>query len=909
MAGLPDEPDFLLATKLHRPQVAPEVVRRDHLVQQLAGGRTYRLTLISAPAGYGKSTAAALWIEQEERPAAWLSLDEHDGALGVFVTYLVAAIRETYIGFGQRTEPFLNRDSAPDPRRLAEHLLADMQALGGELILILDDYHRISAIEIHECLGRIIELLPPKVQLVLITRSDPPLPLSRLRARRQLLELRSKQLRFNDQEAAELLQRATGEELPEDVSSLFTRRTEGWPAALYLAGLSLRESPDRPQFLADFDRTNHALVMDFLVSEVLGDLSPRHATVLHHLSVLDRFCAPLCNAVIVNPNNDIDGALIEETLARSGLFTIALDDQQHWFRFHHLMRHLLAHRLKQLEDPDVIVTLHRKASQWFEVHELVEEAVTHAIHAGDEERAARLVERALYAAIEQDDWRAIVHWLQLLPAGLSQRPGPLVARAFVNQNRFRGPALYALLDEIEIALDADAQHYAPHELRLLAGIVNMLRSNGMHNPSPSDTLNFAEEALALLPPEFESVRSIAELHRFTSLIALGRDAAVIREIEALRAELAGRPPTVRDCRLLLALCAVYYKEANLAELEKATLEMKETALRAARPLFARWAMFSLGWIAYQRNELPLAIERFTDNSRQRDVCNSRLVLDSLCGLVLALKAGGRQSEAELVVTDLREYILEHDLVSVREWVDALDWELAPAALPAQQLDRLQDRAARQAAMGLTIAPAISAVRAVLQGDRKNDLIAAAALLSRCQKDDGPDINTRRQIEIGALEAHLELALGRKQVALDTLRKSVLLAAPGGALRLIADAGTGIRPLLETLLAEGVAPGFTVAVLDAVTQSETMNHLDRAAHQALVGDDSSTAPIHEALTHREMDTLLLLARRLTNKEIAARLHISPRTVQKHTISIYQKLGVENRRQAAIRAHELGLIQPG
>ena len=212
-------------------------------------------------------------------------------------------------GFGERTEIFLQSESAQDSRHLADQLVVDLQALGGELILILDDYHRVSAIEIHECLGRMIELLPPTVQLVLITRSDPPLPLSRLRVRRQLLELRSSQLRFNEQEAAELLWRAAGECLSADVSALLTRRTEGWPAALYLAGLSLRESTDRTRFLAEFDRTSHALVMDFLVGEVLGELSPRQTRVSHHLSILDRFCTPLCNAVIADPGSDIDAAL------------------------------------------------------------------------------------------------------------------------------------------------------------------------------------------------------------------------------------------------------------------------------------------------------------------------------------------------------------------------------------------------------------------------------------------------------------------------------------------------------------------------------------------------------------------------------------------------------------------------
>ena len=544
MATRPANADFVLSTKVHRPPIASEVVRRDQLVQLLAGGRTRRLSLISAPAGYGKSTTASLWTEQEQRPVAWLSLDEHDSALGVFVTYLIAAIREAYIGFGERTEIFLQSESAQDARRLADQLVVDLQALDGELILILDDYHRVSAIEIHECLGRMIELLPPTVQLVLITRSDPPLPLSRLRVRRQLLELRSSQLRFNEQEAAELLRRAAGESMSTDVSALLTRRTEGWPAALYLAGLSLRESTDRTRFLADFDRTNHALVMDFLVGEVLGELSPRQTRVLHHLSILDRFCAPLCNAVIADHGSDIDAALIEETLARSGLFTIALDEERRWFRFHHLMRHLLAHRLQQVENPDVIVALHRKASQWFEVHELTEEAVAHAIETGDEERAARLVERALFTAMEHDDWRAIVHWLQLLPAGMMQRPGPLVARAFVNQNRFRGPALYALLGEIEAALETHAQSYAPHERRLLAGVVALLRSNTVHNSSSIETLEHAEQALTLLPPEFESLRSMAELQRFLSLLALDQDAAVIREIETLRSRLAGRAPTV-----------------------------------------------------------------------------------------------------------------------------------------------------------------------------------------------------------------------------------------------------------------------------------------------------------------------------------------------------------------------------
>jgi LuxR family maltose regulon positive regulatory protein len=241
-------------------------------------------------------------------------------------------------------------------------------------------------------------------------------------------------------------------------------------------------------------------------------------------------------------------------------------------------------------------------------------------------------------------------------------------------------------------------------------------------------------------------------------------------------------------------------------------------------------------------------------------------------------------------------------------VDALQWELDATSLPSQQLRRLQESASRQIMLGLVLAPPFSAVRAVLQAERSRDLAAAEELLASCSPQEGQRFNTRRRIEYGALQAHLRLAQGRTQEALDALRQSLRLAAPGGALRLVADAGPAIRPLLETLLAEGVTPDYTSAVLDALKQSEGMTRLNRASHGALTGA-SAPAPIHETLTHREMDTLLLLAQRLTNKEIAARLHISPRTVQKHTIRIYQKLNVENRRQAAIRAQEMGLLKQG
>jgi LuxR family maltose regulon positive regulatory protein len=902
---------FVLPTKLHRPPLMDWVVPRRELVDLLAAGAERRLTLISGPAGFGKSTLVVLWLEEDSRPAAWLSLDELDNDLTIFVTYLISAVRETSPDFGRQTEAFLVSGVVAKPNRLADFMLADLAALSGPLHLVIDDYHVISALDIHAFLGRVIEHLPAGVRLTLISRFDPPLPLARLRVRRQMTEIRGVQLQFRTPEAAQLLQTTVGSALAPENVALLEERTEGWPAALYLAALSLRDHPDPVRFFDEFGRNSHQVVMDYLLSEVLMELSPEQRRFLLYTSILDRFCAPLCAAVMDQDASRGAGAPGATSPAfqitvQANLFLIALDNIASWFRYHHLFRHFLEHRLHQTESPETIAALHLRASRWFEEEGLFGEAIEHAVKAGEDLRAVQLIERACYQALAQDDWMAMERWLTLTPTGASKRPAILVARAFVAHYHFRTPAVYALTGEAESALEQDSGGYSPEQLSILFGLIAALRSNPANAALTVEELFAnASHALELLPAELEGPRSHAELYCFMAQNRLGGAMAVAEEIEHLHQARAGMPVDVRSCRLLLALGDAYYHLADLPAMERTARALIHAGEEAGRPLFEGWGRFGLGWVHYQRNDLTAAMEQFNMVSAQRDLCHSRTVLDSLSGLALALSAAGRQDEAATVVENLRAYIEEHDLVQMRVFADALAIQIWPEQAVHAHLGAFMQNVESQVVVGLVVLPVLAALRGYLAAGDTDSLDRAAAVLRTCGAIADRSGTVRRQVEIGALTARFHWMQENSTAALDSLRECVLLAATGGALRLVADVGPVLDPLLHALQDEGVAPAY-VAELRSILSATHGQSSDLPVQVGKPVPIHLSSPPEIDLTNREMEVLLLLADRLTNKEIAQRLTVSPRTVQKHTISLYQKLDAKNRRHAVLRAREIGVL---
>src|SRR5436305_336992 len=429
-------PTPILATKLYLPRLRPNVVIRPRLIERLNQGLHRQLTLIAATAGFGKTTLVSAWVEGIERPrarTAWLSLDEGENDPARFLAYLVAALQTIAATIGQGVLGVLQSPQPPPPEAMLTALLNDITALSDQFVLVLDDYHVLEAKAVDQALTFLLEHLPPQMHLVIATREDPPLPLARLRARGHLTEVRAADLRFTPSEAAAFLNQVMGLGLSaEDIAAL-ERRTEGWIAGLQLAAISLQGHEDAAGFITSFTGSHH-FVLDYLVEEVLGQQPERVQTFLLRTSILDRFCGPLCDAVVLDPS--ISGRATLEDLERANLFIVPLDNERRWYRYHHLFADLLRQRLQQStasspeDEGGGVAELNRRASQWYEDQGLEIEAFHHAVAANDVERAARLVEGKGMPLQFRGAVIPVLQWLESLPKTvLDARPSLWVMSA------------------------------------------------------------------------------------------------------------------------------------------------------------------------------------------------------------------------------------------------------------------------------------------------------------------------------------------------------------------------------------------------------------------------------------------------------------------------------------------------
>src|SRR5215216_1241455 len=448
----------ILATKLYVPPPRPKVVSRTRLIERLNEGLHRKLTLISAPAGFGKTTLVSEWVAGCERPTAWLSLDEGDNDPARFLAYLIAALQQIAPNIGAEVMGLLQSPQPPPAASILTDLLNEITAIPDHFILVLDDYHVIDSKTIDQALSFLLEHQPPQVHLVIVTREDPDLPLARLRAQGQLTELRAAGLRFTASEAAEFLNTVMGLNLSAaDIASL-EDRTEGWIAGLQLAALSMQGSKDTANFIKSFTGSHH-FVMDYLVEEVLQQQPESVQTFLLRTSILDRLCGSLCDAVLLDASGSASGQETLEYLERANLFLVPLDNERRWYRYHHLFADLLRQRLQQIAPSrDEVSELHRRASQWYEDHGLEIEAFQHAASANDVNRAERLIEGQGVPLQFKGAAAPVLKWLDSLPrAALDANPSLWVTYATALFFSGRHMAVEQKLQAAEAALGHTTQ--------------------------------------------------------------------------------------------------------------------------------------------------------------------------------------------------------------------------------------------------------------------------------------------------------------------------------------------------------------------------------------------------------------------------------------------------------------------
>ena len=862
-------PSPLLKTKLHIPPARPNLVARPRLIERLNDGLTRPLTLVSAPPGFGKTTLITAWLEPQPLPAAWLSIDERDNDLARFLMYLVAALETIQADVGRQALNRLHSRRTPSLESVMTLLSNDIAAIQHDIVLVLDDYHLIELQTIHEAMAFLVDRLPPSIHLVIATRADPPLPLARLRARDQLVELRAPDLRFTPDEAAAFLNQHMGLNLTPDQIAALDARAEGWIAGLQLAALSMQGRQDIASFVSAFTGSHH-FVLDYLAEEVLQRQSREIQDFLLQTSILDQMNASLADAV--TGRNDSIQVLAQ--LEKGNLFIVPLDEARQWYRYHHLFDDLLQSRLQQSQ-PAQILELHRRASAWYEQNGFVNEAIDHALAARDFERAAHLIEQAAPTLLVRSQDRTLRVWLSALPDDLIQARqsiGVWYATAFVGAGDFE-------LAEVRLSQVDDAQ-LDP----LTRGVATIIRATvGLFRSDLPHAIESARKALAAASATVvDPTDPQAELSNITTLFL----AMLLAEAEIAAGKLRNA----------------------VASYQHQTEIQTSLVLAGFGSLFTGYAHVRLADLLCEWNELDTAEQHAAQGlAISRAERNEEFESYALIALAQIKQAqGDAASASELgkqamalarkrnIPTEIRFIAPRHVKILIQQ--DRLD----DAAQVAREMP-----ATDQATWFMQGVQTPLAHARVLIALREFD--RAARSLEQLQNQTKASGETRALIEVLALLSVARHARGDTPQATEALGRALALAEPEGYVRIFVDLGKAMQQEIRDWR------------LEIGTDHED-RHLAEYADKLLAAfppaypetpspksPNSLQSPIlAEPLSERELDVLRLIAEGLSNQEIADRLIVAVSTVKTHINNIYSKLGVASRTQAIARARERKLL---
>ncbi len=882
-------PAPILATKLYVPPARPRVVRRPRLDERLNEGLQRRLTLVSAPAGFGKSTLVAEWVADCGLPAAWLSLDEGDSDPSRFLTYLIAALQTVAPGIGEEVLVALQSPQPASREATLTPLVNELAALPTDVVLVLDDYHVLDGRPVDEALAFLVEHLPPQLHLVIATREDPALPLARWRARGQLTELRGTDLRFTPSEATAFLNQVMDLTLSaEEVAALETR-TEGWIAGLQLAAISLQGRADVAGFIASFAGSHH-FVLDYLVEEVLQRQPEPVQSFLLRTSFLDRLCGPLCDAVMLDAS--ASGQETLEYLERANLFIVPLDTERRWYRYHHLFAELLRQRLHQSfassggDEGRSMAENHIRASQWYEDNALEIEAFHHAAAANDIERAERLIIGGRIPEHSRAAVIAVFEWLDSLPRTvLDARPWLWVRSATVALNAGRTTGVEEKVQAAERALEhADLDD----QTRDLIGQIAAVRATlALANYQPEAMVDQAHRALEFLHPDNLPFRGRA-LRTLGFAYQLQGDRAAARQAYA---EATSIRQSSGNINLIVSATTGL---GNVQESDNQLYQAAETYQCSLQLLGdqassnADQEFIGLARIFYEWNDLDAA-EQYGQQSlqlaRQYDRAVDRFVF---CEVFLARVKLARRDVAGAAA------MLAETEQSVREsgFVHRM-----PEVAAAQVLTLLQQGDVAGAAhMARTYDLPLTRARVHLA---QGDPTAALAVLEPYRRQMAEKAWADEELKALVLLAVALDARGDGAEAAEPLDEALALAEPGGFIRTFVDEGAPMARLLREALSRGVRPEYVRRLLAAFPA-------DDAARAGSPATRVGGSRLAEPLTGRELEVLALVASGLTNHEIALRLYLSLHTVKAHARSIYGKLGVSSRTQAVAMGRALGYL---
>jgi LuxR family transcriptional regulator, maltose regulon positive regulatory protein len=906
----------LLPTKLYTPQFRTDLVPRKRLIEHLDSGLQGKLTLVSAPAGFGKTTLLSEWIHHLGYPVAWLSLDKNDNDLTRFLTYSIAALQQIVADMGIDIQAVLGESQSPNYEVILTNIVNQLDEFPDSFIFVLDDFHLIESQSVHNALNFLIEYQPPSMHLVISSRSDPLLPISRLRVRGDLSEIRASDLRFTKEDTTVFLNDLMGFDLsPKNIAAL-EGRTEGWVASLQLAALSMRERDDWPEFISAFSGS-HRYVIDYLADEIMSRQPEEVQVFLRRTSILERFCAPLCDAVVQVEIND-DSRIIEY-LERFNLFLVPLDDHRKWYRFHHLFADFLQLHLHK-DEPEQIPVLHQRASQWFENEGLLDEAIRHALAGRDLERAARLVESFAGSLVVRRSSKDLFHWVNQLPAE--------ICRKFPMLCIWHAWALFFLgqPDSVEPLLAIAEANREKVPGVPIAGYISTVRAylaNLMGDFHKAVALS--KQAIEQMPEA--SLETDTLIFRGAAIIWLGVNNRILGNLDKANELFIKAAKINEQAGSIYAAVSAKAQSAYLSMLVGQLHEAKEIYQQGFQ-VIERWAdeqgegertlvagselHLGLGTLMYEWNNLEAAATHVKRAVELLKLSGEQEILDAYRLLAYLCQAEG---DYEAAVDLLRNISSLKDNFTLRRINSLLEprleklYILLSRARP-EMADLLTEIGRRVDQMGLRPDDEIDfsgtgyvheheyfdLARALIALDRAAEALPLLKRLQEGARSMGRRGNEVRYLILNGLAHH---ALGDSPAAMIFLGKSLTLAKPQGYVRLFVDEGVPMAELLQMAISQHIEPDYAEKLLAAFPDD-----IRAAMGVGRIGAVSDM--LVEQLSERELEVLQLMAEGYKYQEIGEQLVISVNTVRHHTRNIYSKLNVNNRAQAIARANELNLL---
>ena len=889
---------LILSTKLFVPPLRPGLILRQRLMEQLNASSQRKLTLVSAPAGYGKTTMISSWLHETKIPSAWLSLDEGDNDPIRFFQYFIAALQKIIPDIGADLPGMLQSAQPPSFDVLINLLINETTRQAAPFAIVLDDFHVISSQPVLDMVTFLLEHMPPHMHLVLLSRVDPPFPLSRLRVRNQLVDIRADQLRFTLDEIVVFLNEIMGLKLSKDDLVAIEARTEGWIAGLQLAALSMQNCQDIHGFVSAFTGS-HYYVMDYLVEEVLKSQPANISTFLLQSSILSRLCGPLCEAVIdVDPARPVDGQATLEALEQMNLFLIPLDEERHWYRYHHLFADVLNKRLEH-QFPHLRPELHRRASQWYEQNGFISEAIQQAIAAGDQDRAAHLIEESGCFLLMSGEVSTLLSWTSAIEFQSEAHPWLAIQKAWAQ-------ALSGHLDRVEPTLQVPDQLLSPLEptveVRTMQGTIAAARAHcaNLHGDTRR-AADYAQQALRQLPDcssISQSIRSVATsvlgdaswingnldeaIHAYTEAVRIGQEANNLHMVIIANSNLAD---ILMEKGQLHRADMIYTK----------SLQMTVRPDGQRSPLAGK-LYIGLTRLSYERDQLEDAnqyVHHCLDLCQQwRDIDQQAVAYAMLARLE---QTRGNLEQAREAMRDAEQLVGESTISPRRSMLVTTD--LTRIWLAQGNLEKSSQLIQKS---GLSVKDEIPYWREpeymiLLRVHlAQKDYEAAVGLSKRLLQQAEAAKQMGLVIEILILQSLAFQGKKDTERALAVLGKALALAQTEGYVRVFLDEGEAMTRLLCQIQSRRVGSGYAAELLSKINRISGMTQ-------------PSMQLLAEPLTTREVEVLKLIEAGSSNQEISEHLVISIATVKRHISNIYTKLGVKSRTQALAIGKELKIFE--